>query len=68
MANGVLWLSAFTIQLADPGTDTVSFTVVLQELDAKSGHPQNMNLRLRAVCSPGDEGEPVITIGFPEDF
>jgi hypothetical protein len=64
----VLWLAAFTIKLADRGTDTVTFTVVLQEVEAKSGQPRNADLRLRAVCGPGDEGEPVITIGFPEDF
>jgi hypothetical protein len=72
----VLWLAAFTIKLADPstslragpGTEAVNFTVVLQEAEARSGQPQNIDLRLRAVCGPGDEGEPVITIGFPEDF
>jgi hypothetical protein len=64
----VLWLAAFTIKLVDPSTDTVTFTVALQEVDAKSGQPQNTDLRLRAVCGPGDEGEPVVTIGFPEDF
>jgi hypothetical protein len=64
----VLWLAAFTIKLADRGTDTVTFTVVLQEVEARSGHPQKVDLRLRAVCGPGDEGEPIITIGFPEDF
>jgi hypothetical protein len=64
----VLWLAAFTIKLADRGTDTVTFTVALQEVEARSGQPQNTDLRLRAVCGPGDEGEPVITIGFPEDF
>jgi hypothetical protein len=64
----VLWLAAFTIKLADRSTDTVTFTVVLQEVEARSGQPQNIDLRLGAVCGPGDEGEPVITIGFPEDF
>jgi hypothetical protein len=64
----VLWLATFTIKLADRGTDTVNFTVALQETDAKSGRSQNIDLRLRAVCGPGDEGEPVVTIGFPEDF
>ena len=64
----VLWLATFTIKLADRGTDTVAFTVALQEAEAKSGEPQNIDLRLRAVCGPGDEGEPVITVGFPEDF
>ena len=64
----VLWLAAFTSKLAVRGTDTVNFTVVLQEAEARSGQQQNTDLRLRAVCGSGDEGEPVITIGFPEDF
>ena len=63
-----LWLAAYTIKLADPGTDTVTYTVVLQEVEAKSGQPVNVDIRLWAVCGPGDEGEPVVTIGFPEDF
>jgi hypothetical protein len=79
-----LWLAAFTIKLEDPsaslpglaaragragsGMDTVSFTVELQEVDVKSGQPKKVNLRLRAVCGLGDEGDPVVTIGFPEDF
>lgn len=72
----VLWLAAFTIKLADPstslragpGTDTVNCTFVLQEAKAGNGQAQNTDLRLRAVYGPGDEGEPVATIGFPEDF
>jgi len=64
----VLWLAAFTIQLADRGTDTVNFTVALQEVDARSGQPKMTDLHIRAVCGPGDDGEPVVTIGFPEDF
>jgi hypothetical protein len=64
----VLWIAAFTIKLANPRIDTVTFTVALQEVDARSGWPQNTDLRLRALCSPGYEGEPVVTIGFPEDF
>ena len=64
----VLWLAAFKIKLADPGTDTITFTVVQQEVEVKSGQPQKVDLRLRVVCGPGDEGEPVVTIGFREDF
>jgi len=64
----VLWLAAFRIKLADRGTDIVTFTVVQQEVEAKSGQPQKVDLRLRVVCGPGDEGEPVVTIGFREDF
>ena len=64
----MLWVAAFTIKLADSGTDTVTFTIAMQEAGAKSGRPQNTDLRLRAICGSGDEGEPVITIGFLEDF
>ena len=64
----VLWLAAFTIKLADRGKDTVAFTVTQQEVEPKSGQPHGVDIRLRAVCGPGDEGEPVITIGFPDDF
>jgi hypothetical protein len=70
----LLWVAAFTIRLADRGTDSVTFTVVLQEVEAKSGQPQNTDLRIRAVCAPGDEAEAVkatsrvVTIGLPEDF
>lgn len=64
----VLWIAALTIKLADPGTDTVSFTVVLQETNGKSGRSQNTDLRLRAICGPGDDGGPVFTIGLPDDF
>jgi hypothetical protein len=64
----VLWLAAFTIKLADHGREVVAFTVLQQEVEAKSGQPKEIQLPLRAVCEPGDEGEPVITIGFPEDF
>jgi hypothetical protein len=64
----VLWLATFTLKLADPGMDTVTFTVVQQEVEAKSGQPKKVEIHLRAVSGSGDESEPVITIGFPEDF
>jgi hypothetical protein len=64
----VLWVAAFTIKLADRGTDTVSFTVMQREVDAKSGRPQNVELRLQAVCGSVLAGEPVIMIGCPQDF
>jgi hypothetical protein len=64
----VLWCTAFTLQLADRGTDTVTFTVVQQEVEAKSGQLQKVDLCLRVVCGLGDEHELVITIGCPEDF
>ncbi len=64
----VLWVAALSVRLNDYETDTVHFTATQQETDPKTGHLQSIDLRLWAVCGPGDEGEPVITIGFPEDF
>ena len=64
----VLWLAAFSFKLVDPGMDTVIFTVVQQEVEAKSGQLKKVAIRLRALSGSGDESEPVITIGFPEDF
>jgi hypothetical protein len=64
----VLWLAAFTIQLAERGKEAVTFTIVQQEVEPKGGQPHGVDLRLRAVRRPGDEGKPVVTIGFLEDF
>jgi hypothetical protein len=41
---------------------------VQQEVEAKSGQLKKVAIRLRALSGSGDESEPVITIGFPEDF
>jgi hypothetical protein len=64
----VLWVAALSVRLNNHETDSVRFTVTQQETDPKTGQLQNVDLRLWAVCGPGDEGEPVITIGFPQDF
>ncbi len=63
-----LWVAALSVRLKGRDTDTVPFTVAQQEIDPKDGKLHNVELRLWAVCGPGDEGEPVITIGFPQDF
>ncbi len=64
----VLWIAALAIRLADPGTDAVTFTVAQMEVEPKSGQPIKANLLIKVVCGPGENGEPVITIGLPEDF
>ncbi len=63
-----LWVAALSVRLKGRDTDTVNFTVSQQEIDPKTGKLKDVDLRLWAVCGPGDEGEPVITIGFPQDF
>jgi hypothetical protein len=64
----MLWVAALNTRLTHYETDTVRFTFTQQEIDPKTAQLQNVDLRLRAVCGPGDEGESVITIGFPQDF
>lgn len=58
-----LWLAALAITLLEGPSDSVQFSLPLEQDQARE-----VTLHLRAVCSPGDEGEPVVTIGFPEDF
>jgi len=70
--EGRLWdvviLASFTarrVSLADRG----SFDVSLFEADDAPPHrTHRRTLSLWMVVAPGDLGEPVITIGFPEDF
>ena len=49
--------------------DRASFDVSLFEADEAPPHrTHRCTLSLWMVVGPGDQGEPVITIGFPEDF
>lgn len=43
--------------------DTVLFQFVMQDWETK----RRRRMTLKAVIGPGDQGEPVITIMFPED-
>lgn len=58
-AHDVLWMASLA---ARRGGDRVEFRVLM---DVKAGRRV---LRLVAVCGPGDKAEPVVTIGYPEDF
>ena len=64
----VLFLASFAarrVGMADRG----SFEVSLFEADEAPPHrTHRRTLPLWMVIGPGDQGEPVITIGFPEDF
>jgi hypothetical protein len=51
----------FTI-IRSKGGHEVAFTVAVQN---DSGKPQPV--RLKALCGPGDSGEPVITIMLPHE-
>ena len=70
--EGRLWDVVFLASFAArrSGTnDRCSFEVSLFEADEAPPHrTRRSTLKLWMVVGPGDQGEPVITIGFPEDF
>lgn len=64
--EGRLWDTLSVLRYAikaSPSTDRLSFTVLFTQ--APDAEPEPVNLL--AVCSPGDSGEPVITIMLPSD-
>ena len=64
----VLFLASFAARRSDT-QDRCSFEVGLFEADETPQHrTHRCTLSLWMVVGPDDQGEPVITIGFPEDF
>jgi hypothetical protein len=59
----VLWLLRCAIGRSDGGPE-VRFGVHVRD-DNREGTPPLV--RLKAVCGPGDQGEPVITVMMPEE-
>ena len=70
--EGRLWdilFMAFITVLRQRSADQASFEVSLFEAEEDPAHhTHHSTLKLWMVVGPGDQGEPVITIGFPEDF
>jgi hypothetical protein len=65
-AHDVLWMASLAARAAAKGKDKksrVGFSVLLP-----SRGTRKRNRRLLIDIGPGDNAEPVITIGFPEDF
>ncbi|HWQ83523.1 MAG TPA: DUF6573 family protein [Anaerolineales bacterium] len=64
----VVFLASFAARRSGIN-DRCSFDVSLFEADDAPPHrTHRRTLSLWMVVGPGDQGEPVITIGFPEDF
>ena len=61
----VLWMARLAAGAAGGG-DRTSFKLHRVRRDGETGEPMPVTLLLD--IGPGDEGEPVITIGFAEDF
>ncbi len=58
----VLWMLACAARKAPAGADTIAFGVQVRNDNSESVPPL---VRLKAVCHPGDEGEPVISVMEP---
>ena len=63
----VLWLASLTARRSQGSRFTFQVILAKACTDADDGLAHS-ETTLVAVCSPGDQGEPVITIGLPEDF
>jgi len=57
----VLWMLFVAIKGSTGGKDTLHY-----ELLVSDGEKQ-VTVRLKSVCGPGDEGEPVLTILMPDE-
>ena len=64
----VVFLASFAARQAGAANQS-QFEVSLFEAEEDLPHNNHLSsLKLWIMVGPGDEGEPVITIGFPEDF
>ena len=57
----VLWMLFVAIKRSKSGQDTLFYELIVSD-----GEKQEM-VKLKSVCGLGDEGEPVLTILFPEE-
>ena len=70
---GRLWDVLFMAALhamRNKGSNRIRYNVMIAEYEADgmSRQPRKRLYTLLADVGPGDEGEPVVTIGFPSDF
>lgn len=59
----LLWMLRVAIQQAASNTDSLHFTLAVKQFESAGPVPTS----LKALCHPGDEGEPVITILLPDE-
>ena len=60
----ILWMTRFRTRIVDSGPLGETWEFELVVANDESG-PQEVTLK--AVCGPGDQGEPVITIMMPKE-
>lgn len=61
----VLWMASLSAR-SNKGVSQLSFVVLRIPRGSTTGEPQPVSLLMD--IGPGDQGEPVVTIGFPQDF
>ena len=61
----VLWMASFSAR-GNKDVSQLSFVVLRIPRGSTTGEPQPVSLLMD--IGPGDQGEPVVTIGFPQDF
>lgn len=61
-AHDVLWMLYMAIKQSPPGEPELRFGVIF--LNAQLAHE---TVTLKAICGPGDEGEPVMTLMLPHE-
>jgi len=59
----VLWMLRFAIRSGAAGRDRLLFTVRVR----MRGRPLYRRVTLKALCGPGDDVEPVITVMLPDE-
>ena len=61
-SHDVLWMLWNAIRRAKAGGDRLMFSVIF--LNAKK---RQQTVQLKAICGPGDDGEPVLTVLTPDE-
>ncbi len=59
----VLWMLHIAIRQSARNTDALHYTLAVKQFESAGPVPTS----LKALCHPGDEGEPVITVMMPDE-
>jgi len=60
----ILWMLKCAIARSKDGTDTVLYSLHVRNTNRRGTPPL---VRLKSICGPGDDAEPVITIMLPDE-
>lgn len=63
--SGRLWDLVWMLRMAIAGTPASASHLEYEVLFQRAGRPETV--RLKAVCGPGDHGEPVLTVMLPTE-